>query len=82
MTREDYHFLQPTLFTGHKISIYEYQLRNSPYLVAKGIEKALTDLHVKYAVSTFDISGLFDVRPRGNEYFLDWVFMFQKKAMC
>ncbi|MBX9812742.1 MAG: hypothetical protein K2Y16_14190 [Burkholderiales bacterium] len=82
-------FLQPTIFSGQNTSVYEYQLRHNPYLVSVGIEKALTEgyqelrsaikeLHSKHAVSALDISKLFDKRPSGDEYFLDWVHVSEK----
>jgi len=82
-------FLQPTIFAGKNTSLYEFQLRHNPYLISAGIEKALTEgyrelrsaiteLDGKHAVSALDISELFDKRPRGDEYFLDWVHVSEK----
>lgn len=82
-------FLQPTLVTGKSNSLYEYQLSHNPYLTANGIEKAMLagykglrpavrKLKNKHDVTTFDMSNLFDKRPQGAEYFLDWVHVSEK----
>ena len=82
-------FLQPTLVTSKNSSRYEYQIRHNAYLIPNGMEKAVKagykelrptvrKLYDKHGVFTFDISDLFDKRPQGDEYFLDWVHVSEK----
>lgn len=83
-----FHFLQPTLFSGQNTSHYQYQLRHNPYLVNAGIDKTLTEGYKRLRlattelksknISSLDLSNLFDKRPTGEEYFLDWVHVSEK----
>jgi len=84
-----FHFLQPTLFTVKQSSLYEYQLRKNSYLISAGIDKtliegykaltpAIEELKRDYGVLSFDITNIFDKRPSGEEFFLDWVHVTEK----
>lgn len=84
-----FHFLQPTIFSVKQPSLYEFQLRQNPYLISAGIEKALNEaykalipaveqLKREYGVLSFDITNIFNQRPFDEEFFLDWIHVTEK----
>lgn len=86
---EFFHFLQPTIFTVKQPSLYEYQLKQNPYLISAGIEKALNEgykalkpatkeLQRDYGVLSFNITNIFNKRSSNDEYFLDWIHVTEK----
>jgi lysophospholipase L1-like esterase len=75
------HFVQPTLFALSTRSAYESQLLKIPYIVPAGMETAfgvgLPALRAAQResgrqIESYDAMGLFQARPPGEEYFLDY----------
>lgn len=84
-----FHFLQPTLFSGSKRTMYEWGIENNTHLVNAGIGKALrlgfpqlkavvNILHHDRQINSYDISNVFDGRVGGDEVFLDWLHVSEK----